>query len=85
MDMGPNSPFWTVFFWVNAVVCVTVGIWIVHRLEKEKKQWVDAFKGHYLRQFRWLFRQELKEHEIDEGTQNNEKAKGDLKNNTAHG
>jgi hypothetical protein len=67
MGIGPNSPFWAVFFWIDVVLCVTLGIWIVHRLEKERKQLKDAFKDHYLRQFKWLFRHELKEHGIDAG------------------
>ena len=66
MDMGQTSPFWAVFFWVNVVVCVTLGIWIVLRLEKERKRLRDGFKDHYLRQFKWLFRQELKEHGADD-------------------
>ena len=68
MDIGPNSPFWAVFFWIDVVLCMTLGIWIVRRLEKERKRLKDAFKDHYLRQFKWLFRHEL-----------NEQAKGDLK------
>jgi len=62
MDMGPNSPFWAIFFWVYAVICVALGIWMVHNIEKEKKRLKDGFKDHYLRQFKWLFRNELKEH-----------------------
>jgi len=79
MDMGPNSPFWAVFFWIDVVLCVTLWICLARRLKNEKKQLKDAFKDHYLRQFRWLFRQELKEYGIDEATQNNEQLKGDLK------
>jgi hypothetical protein len=61
MNLGPNSPIWAVFFWMNVVVCVTLGIWLFRHLEKEKSRLKDAFKGHYLSQFRWLFRHELKE------------------------
>lgn len=66
MNMGPNSPFWTVFFWINVVACATLGIWIILKIEKDKKRLKDAFKEHYLRQFKWLFRRELKEHGVED-------------------
>ncbi|MFH0985267.1 MAG: hypothetical protein V1882_06990 [Candidatus Omnitrophota bacterium] len=69
MDMGPNSPFWMMFFWADVVVCVALGIWIALRLGKEKKQLRDAFKGYYLRQMKWLFLNKLKDSgEQDEKT-----------------
>lgn len=67
MDLGPNSPIWAVFFWVSVVLCVTLGIWIVRNLEEEKKRLKDYFKDYYLRQLRWLFRRELKEHDAGTG------------------
>jgi len=62
MNMGPNSPFWAIFFWVYAVACVALGIWLVRRFEKEKKRLKDGFKDHYLKQLKWVFRRELEEH-----------------------
>ncbi|MFA5261970.1 MAG: hypothetical protein WC450_12155 [Candidatus Omnitrophota bacterium] len=67
MNLGPNSPIWAVFFWVNVVLCVTLGIWIFRNLEKDKKRLKDYFKEYYLRQFRWLFRREIKDHYVDIG------------------
>lgn len=62
MDIGPNSPFWAVFFWLDVIICGVLGVWIIRKIEKDKKRLKDAFKEYYLKQFRWLFGRELKEH-----------------------
>lgn len=73
MDIGPNSPFWAVFFWLDVIVCGVLGVWIIRKIEKDKKRLKDAFKEHYLRQFKWLFGRELKDRGIDKEVQNNKK------------
>ena len=65
MDFGPNSPFWSVLFWIDVITCVTLGVWLAHRLEKEKKQLKDAFRDHYLKQLSWLFLGKLKKRDVD--------------------
>jgi hypothetical protein len=70
MDLGPNSPFWAVFFRVNVVVCLILAIVvvrIVHKYEARRKQLMKDIKTPGLSNIRWLFKHKLKEHDIDAG------------------
>ena len=81
MNLGPNSPFWLVFFWINVVVCSILAIIvvrIVRRYEARRKQLEKDIKTPALKNIRWLFRHKLKEHGIDEGKQINEQTNADL-------
>jgi len=70
MDLGPSSPFWAVFFWVNVIVCLILAIVVirvVRKYEARRKQLEKDIKTPGLHNLRWLFRHILKEHGI-EGT-----------------
>ena len=41
MNLGPNSPFWAVFFWINVAVCsilAIVVVRVVRKYEAKRKQ-----------------------------------------------
>jgi uncharacterized membrane-anchored protein YhcB (DUF1043 family) len=81
MDFGPNSPIWAVFFWINVVICLILGIIvirIVRKYEARRKQLEKDIKTPGLKNIRWLFKHKLKEHDIDTG----EVPQGDSKNET---
>ncbi len=74
MDLGPNSPFWAVFFLVNAVVCsilAIVVVRIVRKYEARRKQLKEDIKTPGLENLRWLFKHKLKEHGVDENDKTN--------------
>ncbi len=81
MNLGPNSPFWAVFFWINVVICsilAIVVVRIVRKYDARRKQLEKDIKTPGLKNVRWLFKYKLKEHNIDTG----EVTHGDPKNET---
>lgn len=74
MDLGPNSPFWAVFFWANVVVCsilAIVVVRIIRKYEAKRKQLGKDIKTPGLENLRWLFKHRLKEHGVDENEKTN--------------
>lgn len=74
MNLGPNNPFWAVFFWVNVVIClilVIVVVGIVHKYEARRKQLKGDIREPGLKDVRWLFKHKLKEHGIDKNDKTN--------------
>ena len=68
MDLGQNSSFWAVVFWVNVVVCsilAFVVVRIVRKYESKRKQLEKDIKTPGLMNIRWLFKHKLKEHGIN--------------------
>lgn len=74
MDLGPNSPFWAVFFWSNVAVCIVlavIGIRFVRQCETKRKQLKKDIKTPGFGDIRWLFKHKLKEHGIDKNEKTN--------------
>jgi Ni/Fe-hydrogenase subunit HybB-like protein len=83
MDLGTNSPFWAVFFWINVVICsilAIVVVRIVRKYEAKQKQLGKDIKTPGLENIKWFFRRKLKDHDIDTGEVTHSDPKNEILN-----
>ena len=69
MNWGLNSPLWAIVFWANVVICLGLVVLVVRTIRKyetKKKQLKDVIDASDQKDVKWLFKNKLKEHGINE-------------------